>query len=217
MLFITKGYSATETSDATERAAALAEKSGDLRQLVNLVIARGVNSTISGDVCAASALADRALELALREGGHSSLGRAHMLQLMAHFYRGDLVGGEEHFIAGLQFFDHPSFRRVPAVAVAAFNYGSWSAWMLGRTDAARARMARMLAAVNSENPYEGAFAGHFATQLQGWMGEHEQAEATADRGLEISEKNNFRISQESVDCLLVRPACNSAMRPKVLV
>jgi class 3 adenylate cyclase/tetratricopeptide (TPR) repeat protein len=191
MLFITKGYSASETSDATELAAALAEKSGNLKQLINLLIARGVNSTVSGELSAASTLADRALGLALREGGPSSLGRAHMLQLMAHFYRGDLAGGEEHFIAGVQFFDHPSFKRIPGVAVAAFNYGSWCAWMLGRPDAARARMALMLAAVNTENPYEGAFAAHFATQLQGWIGEYERAEATADQGLKLSEENQF--------------------------
>jgi tetratricopeptide (TPR) repeat protein len=49
----------------------------------------------------------------------------------------------------------------------------------------------MLAAANSENPYEGAFASHFATQLQRWMGEYEQAAATADRGLNISEKHQF--------------------------
>ena len=131
MLFITRGYSAAATIEAAERAATLAEKSGNLRQLVNLLIARGISAVIGGgDLPAASKLADRALDLALREASPSSLGRAHMLAMIARFYGGDLAGAEEHFIAGLQFFDHPSFRRVPGVAVAAFNYGSWSAWML---------------------------------------------------------------------------------------
>jgi hypothetical protein len=89
----------------------------------------------------------------------------HILQMMAHFYGGNLAGAEKHFTAGLKFFDHPSFRRVPGVAVAAFSYESWNAWVLGRTDVARERMARMMAAENIDNPYEAAFSGHFAEQL----------------------------------------------------
>ena len=60
MLYITRGYSAPETIEAAERAAALAEKSGDLRQLVNLLMARGLSAVIGGgDLPAASALADQ--------------------------------------------------------------------------------------------------------------------------------------------------------------
>src|SRR5262249_37223597 len=44
MLYITKGYSAPETIEAAQRAARLAEKSGNLRQLLNLMIATGVNA-----------------------------------------------------------------------------------------------------------------------------------------------------------------------------
>ena len=40
MLYVTEGYSAPETSDAIERAAALAEKTGNLTQLVSLDIAQ---------------------------------------------------------------------------------------------------------------------------------------------------------------------------------
>ena len=192
MLFITRGYSASETIEAAERAATLAEKSGNLRQLVNLLIARGISAVIGGrDLPAASKLADRALDLALREASPSSLGRAHMLAMIARFYGGDLAGAEEHFIAGLQFFDHPTFRRVPGVAVAAFNYGSWSAWMLGHTDVARERMAMMMEAANGDNVYDVAFSTHFAAQLQTWTREYEQAEALAVRALELSEKHQF--------------------------
>ena len=65
----TEGYAAPETTDATERAAALAEKSGNLAQLVNLMILRGVSTLVAGDIPAASALANLALDLALREAG----------------------------------------------------------------------------------------------------------------------------------------------------
>jgi tetratricopeptide (TPR) repeat protein len=190
-LFITIGYSAPQTIEATERAATLAEKSGNLRQLVNLLVARGISSVIAGDLPAASSLADRALELALREGSPSILGRMHLLEMMARYYRGDLVGAERHFIAGLESFDHPSFRRIPGVAVAAFNYASCNAWMLGHADVAHERMARMMAVANESNPYEVAFSARFAAELRSSMREYEQAEALAARALELSEKHQF--------------------------
>jgi hypothetical protein len=61
MLHLTRGYPAPETIDATRRAAALAEKSGNLRELLNLRIATGVNALSSGDFPAAGANADDAL------------------------------------------------------------------------------------------------------------------------------------------------------------
>ena len=76
-----EGMSAPETIEATERAAALAEKSGNLKQLVNRVVSRGFAACISGDLPAAGTLADQALELALREGSPTSLGLAHTLQI----------------------------------------------------------------------------------------------------------------------------------------
>jgi hypothetical protein len=138
MLSIARGYSAPETTDATRRLTALAEKSGNLRQLLNLMITTGVNALSSGDLPAAGAHADQALELALREGSSSSLlGRAHTVQMMVRYYRGDLAGVENHFTAGRKFFEDPSLRRVPGLTVAAFGTASWNAWMLGRADVAR--------------------------------------------------------------------------------
>jgi tetratricopeptide (TPR) repeat protein len=202
MLFITKGHSAPETNEATYRAVALAEKSGNLRQLVNLIIARGITAAISGEITAAGALADRALELGVREATPSILGRVHLLQMMVRHYRGDLVGAEKHFGSGLEFFDHPSVRRISGVTVAAFNYGSASAWMSGRGDVARDRMARMNAASGS-NPYDDAFSLHFAAQLQTWMREYEQAQASAARVLELSDKHQFLELATPARCVLL--------------
>jgi tetratricopeptide (TPR) repeat protein len=191
MLFITRGYTAPETIEAAERAEILAEKSGNLRQLFNLIIARGISVVLSGDLSAGSALADRALEIAVREASPSVLGRAHLLQMMAHYYSGDLVGAEKHFTTGFEFFEHPSFRRIPGVAVAAFNYGSWTSWMLGRNDVAREREARMIAVADATSPHEMAFSRQFAAQLRIWMRKYEQAEALAGQALELAEKHQF--------------------------
>lgn len=81
MLFITRGYSDDKTLHAAERAIAVAEKSGNVRQLLNLLIARGVGALINGNLTLASQLADRAIELANCESSPSALGRVHLLQL----------------------------------------------------------------------------------------------------------------------------------------
>ena len=68
-LYVTKGYAAPETTAATERAAALAEKSGNLGQLVNSATSRSLNALVSGALSAAgSDLLDQSLEFALRQG-----------------------------------------------------------------------------------------------------------------------------------------------------
>ena len=190
-LQFTRGYAAPETREATERAALLAEKGGNLTQLGNWMRSRCITALISGDFPAAGTLADQALELAVRETSPISLGVAHCLQIIAHYWRADLAGVEKHFTAGLKFFDDPGFRRFPDVAIPTFGYTSWTAWALGRADVAREREARMMAAANGNSPYQVAFSGYYAAQLRIYMREYEQAEALAARAVELSEKNEF--------------------------
>jgi tetratricopeptide (TPR) repeat protein len=112
-------------------------------------------------------------------------------RLCSNYYRGSLAKAEKYFIQGLKFFDHPSFRRAPGVAVGTFSYASYTAWMLGNSDVARERMARVMAAANNTNPYEVVFSGRFAAELSVYIRQGEQAEAMAARALELSEKHEF--------------------------
>jgi tetratricopeptide (TPR) repeat protein len=195
MLTVTLGLSAAEAIEATEAAAALAEKSGNLRQLVTGLISRGFATCLSGNLPAAGTLADQALELSLREGSPTSLGLAYTLQIQTRFHRGDLAGVERHFTAGHEFLDDPDLGRFPGVALAAFQHAARSAWILGRTDLARERFARMMAAASENNPYDVAVSEVFAAGLQLSMREYEQAEGLAVRGLELSEKHQFPVAK----------------------
>jgi len=85
MLSVTREYAAPETMDAVKHAAALAEKSGNLTELLVWVGARCVTATISGDFRAAVSLADQALQLALREGSPES-SRACTLSRLHHAF-----------------------------------------------------------------------------------------------------------------------------------
>jgi tetratricopeptide (TPR) repeat protein len=191
VLQMTRGYSAAETIDAAERAAALAEKSGSLTQLVNWIISKATIAIDSGDFAAGVVLADQALELALRDGNPTNLGLVYFDQINVRLFLGDLAGVEEHFAAGLRFFADPGFRQVPAVGPLAFSFASHNAWHLGRAELARERIAQMIAAANASNPFELAIAEFMTAMLHLLMGEYEQAEPLAARALELSEKNHL--------------------------
>ena len=191
MLNATRGFTAAETIDAGQRAAALAEKSGNLKQLVDSVVSRAHTAVISGDLTAAGKLLDEALKLALRQGNSTSLAHVHMLQMQTRYSRGDLAGLEKHFTAGLKFFDDPDFKRLPAVAKSALAYASYNMWKLGRADVARQRMAQMMAGVNENNLYEVAWSAFFAATLSVAMGEYAQGETLAAHALELGEKHQL--------------------------
>ena len=206
MLYFTKGYSAPETIDATKRAEALAEKSGNLTQLVHWATSRGQSALFSGNLLAAATLADQALEFALRDGRPTKpayhIGAMHLLQLMTRRFRGDLAGAEKHFIAGLKFFDDPGFQVLSVSALAAFANASWNAWTLGRADVARERELKMLAAANQNNPYYVAASANCAADLRVYLREYDQAETLAARVLELSETHQFPFRAATSRCVL---------------
>lgn len=164
----------------------LAEKSGNLTQLVFSALSRVLIPLFSGDLPAAGTLADQALELALREGSPSALAMAHAHQPNTRHWNGDLAGAEKYYKAGLKLFDAPGFRQVPgaeararpdssaprftssgnAPALWTFGTASHRAWLLGRSEMARERMAQVAAAVDVNNPHDVAISSISAAQLQ---------------------------------------------------
>jgi class 3 adenylate cyclase/tetratricopeptide (TPR) repeat protein len=191
MLQMTRGYAHVETIEAFERTAVLAEKSGSLTQLVSLMISKANIAVDSGDFDAAVALGNQALELSVRDGNPTNLGVAYALQIIAHNFVGDLAGSEQHFTAGLKFFDDAGFRQIPAIGPLARGAASQTAWHLGRAELARQRIIQMMAAANRSNPFELAFAEDLAAVFDIFMGEYSEAEAAAARALELSENNHL--------------------------
>jgi predicted ATPase len=150
-----------------------------------------------GDLSAAAALADQALEFALREGSPRILGRAHHHQQMTRYYLGDFAGSEKHFTAGLKSFNDPGFHdQGAATLVAAFAFASWNARVLEHIDVARERITRMMGVVNASNPYEVAFSWMFDALHRLGLREYEQVETSAARALDLAEKH--RIPQPAV-------------------
>jgi len=203
MLYVTSGWAAAETKEASLRTAALAERSGNLKQFANWTGARAFTAMISGDLLTSLALADRALELCLREGSATNKAYAYLQQTMTRFWLGDLEGAEKHFTIGLKFFDDAGFRRNKVGSpIAAFAHGSWIAWTLGRADVARERLAQMMTAANADNPHDLAMAGDSAALLHSMLRDYEHAEASASLAVDLSEKHQFPNEAAFARCVL---------------
>jgi hypothetical protein len=148
MLLATQGWNASETVEAAARVRTLAEKSSDLSKLFMPVIARIFHAFIAGDLSTAASLADETLELAHHEGNPTAMSYLYYMQLLVRHHRGDLLGAENNFAAGLEYFDDPIFRRAPTnPAITVFGWASWNAWALGRADIAHERLAKVRDAV----------------------------------------------------------------------
>jgi tetratricopeptide (TPR) repeat protein len=200
-LYVTKSHGSPETIAATERAAVLAERGGNLSQLVISLFSRGLASLIAGDLLTGLALEDQALILALRDSNPAHLGVVRVHQMLARNWIGDLVGVEGQFSAGLELFENADFRRFPGAAVGGFGFASLNAWTRGYSEVALQREAEMRSAANENNPYDMALAQGIAGYIQIYCGKFDQAQALAQAALEISE--GHQISQVGASSLCV--------------
>jgi predicted ATPase/class 3 adenylate cyclase len=191
VLGLTRGYTSQEMRAAGERARDLAEKSGNLAQLVAQVAVIHRTVVSSGDYSTAALLADRILDLAQREGSPASFGFACYAQVLTNFYRGDLARAEEHFARSSGFLNAAGFRQVGARG-ATIGYASLSAVALGHADLARERKAQALVyARDSNNPYHLAYGRLFESFLSCWLREPQRAEVAATQALAIDAEHGF--------------------------
>src|SRR5215469_5447442 len=192
VLLMTKGYSASETAALVSRARDLAEKHGNLAQLVLQGYGSWGALLVSGDHVGAMAMADTILGLAQREGTSASLAFAHAAQLLSRFYRGDLVGCEQHLAQWSNYGTEPTFLQYRGAFGHVMGQSAINAWTMGRSDVARERLARALAfARDSNNPYELAEAQYMECWVYERLRDAERSEDAAERTLAVCEEHGF--------------------------
>src|SRR5262249_37406413 len=163
ILRITEGYSAPQTIVATSRARVLAEKNGDIAQRFEQLVGARAASSSGGDYQTARRLADQLLELAEVDGRQVSLAHAHMIQMTSRYRIGDLLGAEDYFERGQNFFRLPGFQKHPGWAAQTYGNAARNAWIMGDEVSAQQRIDHALTiARKNDNPYDMAFAQHMA-------------------------------------------------------
>src|SRR5262249_19173640 len=140
-LRVTKGVAAPEMLEMSSRARALAEKTGNLPELVLQLWAAARYAQGRGDYFSAAALGAKGLETAQRESSPICLAFPHELLFSSLFLMGDFLGGEDLFSRARAFLEAPGFVKFGDLAldVGTFGYGSWNVWIFGHADAARER------------------------------------------------------------------------------
>jgi class 3 adenylate cyclase/tetratricopeptide (TPR) repeat protein len=197
VLLVTRGYTAPESVEAAAKARTLAEKAGNLAQLIQQVYATWAAVHNSGDHLGAAALADHLLDLAQREGNPANLGFAHMAQLETCYYLGNLVGTEEHFERLNSFLEAPGFKQFPGIFVIVMGFAGINAWTLGHSVSAFQPIARAIAfGRTSQNPYDLALARFFESWLRQFLGEPELVEAISAESLAISEQHGLSYTRD---------------------
>jgi class 3 adenylate cyclase len=200
---ITKGFTAPETREAAERARVLAEKGGNLAQLVLRVFGIWQGILVAGDYLTAGTLADRILYLAQRDGSPASLAFAYHAEQSVHYLRGNPVGAEEDFAHLEGFLETADYCQTPGVVAVAMGNTSRSAWTLGYSDQARARMARMIAFDReSKSPFSSVFGRFLESWLYRLMREPQRAEAAATLALATCEEHGFPFLRGQVRILM---------------
>ncbi|MBV8134695.1 MAG: AAA family ATPase [Deltaproteobacteria bacterium] len=200
VLMRTKGFAAPEFVHAAKRARTLAEKRGNLAELVEQLSVARLGALITGDYPTAAALADEIFDLAQRDGSRVSLELGHATQLQEHSARGDFAAAEQDFA---RWSEVAGARPFPMWFGATIGAASVSAWALGHADSARERIAQAIAmARNKNDPYQLTIARYFEGLLYRLFREPRYVEAASEQALAISEEHGFTLYKERARTLL---------------
>jgi class 3 adenylate cyclase/tetratricopeptide (TPR) repeat protein len=192
VLRITRGFSAHQTIETTARAHALAEKKGDQTQQLLQMWGAWTAASSGGNYVTARNLADQYHRLALADGGFDSRAHAHMIQMTSRYRVGDLIGAEDYFERGRQYFEFPDFQRRPGVIAQTYGNAAQIAWILGNEATAKRRIeyALMIARQN-DNPYDLTYAQYMAAMYSVLLNQLELAVDFAKNSISLSDKYGF--------------------------
>jgi class 3 adenylate cyclase len=191
-LQLAKGWAAPEAAEAIAYTRSLAEKTDNLAQLLLQVVGVFVSALSRGDLPTASAFAAQISDLAVREASPAVMGLARVGEVTTRYFRGDLSGAEDHFLAGSGLFEIGA-QRFPTTAASGFGFGSHVAWMLGRADTARERIRHAIAAATAlKSPFELAYAQYLAAMLHLFVREFADAKTSAQKSIALSDEHGIR-------------------------
>jgi predicted ATPase len=112
--------------------------------------------------------------------------------VQTRFYSGDLIGAEEQFSRLNELIQTVSPKQIAGIAPITMGVSGLGAWILGRADSARERIARAVAfARDTKYPYDLAMALLFEGYLHRFQREPRQVEAVGAQLLSLSEEHGF--------------------------
>jgi hypothetical protein len=197
VIHTTLGNAAPEAVAIVARNNALAEKGGDLDQLMGRRFGNFAGAFMAGNWTQASPMADQLLDLAERgDADETTAGNRRRLAsyalFLSHYYRGNVARAEDHFATWKsleRFMIGPERYRV----VPALSHGATCARHAGSFDLARQRNdAANSHARDSQDPWEIAFAQVFEGLLYIFLQDPCPVEAASARALATARESNLQ-------------------------
>jgi class 3 adenylate cyclase/tetratricopeptide (TPR) repeat protein len=186
------GWTSTEVAKLSARTNALAEKGGNLSQLVLQRFAITVSAWQSGDYARARALADQLMDLAEREGSDFSLRCGHEGQIWTLYTVADFAGVGRHYEAWLGICERSGYGPFPGETPGVVATAANTAWHLGASRTLDEGLARALAfGRQSNNPIDLVIALTFVAQLHVVRRQPQLAQEAAAEAVAITEAHGL--------------------------
>ena len=199
-LLMVKGYAADEVEIHYSRARSLCRQIEDIPQLLSALFGLWSFYLVRAQYKNAFEMAERLMQLALKQQDSGMLLAAHQVQGVTFFYQGNLVLARKHLELAVDLYD-PEEHSAPASAassadrgVASLSHLALTLWLLGYPDQARERIkAALMLAETLEHPYSVAFASVLAGWLYQYCREAEQVATYADAAVNLSNEQGFAL------------------------
>lgn len=192
-----RGYADPQTVEAADKAVELAKKAGSLDRVLVEEAQLWRAAITAGDYARADAVADQLTKMAAEtdENG-TTLSWISYFQANARvqtsFYTGRIGSFENDWAIAAEALEDPQQRHSPNDDAVLIGVGSLAAWVAGRSDLARQRIAQAIAmAEKSQRPYALAVAHHFAGTLAAFERDREATLDHSRRAVEVCEANGY--------------------------
>ena len=187
-----RGWGAGPVVELNERAGDLAEKSGNLLQVVIQRFAATAAAIQTSESVRAAALSDQVFDLAVREGGDLSMRCGREAKILGCYGAGDFAEVELHFSEWSTLCGRAGYGPFPGETSAALTYGAMCAWHLGRADLAQERLRQAVEfGRQSANPVDLQYALGFAGTVAMMSRVPDAALATAGEGLALAKTHDL--------------------------
>ncbi|HMM90595.1 adenylate/guanylate cyclase domain-containing protein [Bradyrhizobium sp.] len=199
-LIATQGPASPHAVATFARARELCQRLGDPPEELQIMFWLTTASVIRGELPVAEEMISPLLDLARAHGDRPVLLNAMRGQGMIRLFMGHLTGAREVIEAAFDAFETSSEQERLAARAAGQDAGvadlalmSWALWLLGRADAALARLnAAIQRADDISHPHSQAYGCYYGSVLHALRGEFVAAHRYAQRCLALSEEHGFR-------------------------
>jgi predicted ATPase len=186
-----------EIREVVLHAISVTEKTGNLVERVKQLNLLRVITARSGDFAAATALAERMLELAEQEGGALSLTFAYHATVNSRFYEGNLAAAETEFALFRKYreaADPEAVNELADPSVVTPAVAAVCAWATGHVHLAHERIDEATAyAIASKDPFLLMTAKCLEALLYVHLRQPERVLALASESIALSEDNGLRL------------------------